>query len=45
MRAPVIGLLDHEWETIEELCFGLSEEQWKEPTALPGWTVQDTSAT
>jgi uncharacterized protein (TIGR03083 family) len=41
MRAPVIGLLDHEWETIEELCFPLSEEQWKEPTALPGWTVQD----
>jgi uncharacterized protein (TIGR03083 family) len=41
MRAPAIGLLDHEWETIEELCFPLTEEQWKLPTALPGWSVQD----
>src|SRR2546422_827056 len=29
------------WASIETLCTGLSEEEWKTPTDCPGWTVQD----
>lgn len=29
------------WSSIEALCSSLTEEQWKQPTALPGWSVQD----
>ena len=29
------------WASIDELCSSLTEEQWKRPTALPGWSVQD----
>ena len=29
------------WASIDELCSSLTEEQWKQPTALPGWSVQD----
>jgi uncharacterized protein (TIGR03083 family) len=29
------------WASIDELCSPLTEEQWKHPTALPGWSVQD----
>lgn len=33
--------LGRTWTSIEALCASLSEEQWKRPTALPGWSVQD----
>jgi uncharacterized protein (TIGR03083 family) len=29
------------WASIDALCASLTEEQWKRPTALPGWSVQD----
>ncbi|MGZ6790570.1 MAG: maleylpyruvate isomerase family mycothiol-dependent enzyme [Mycobacteriaceae bacterium] len=29
------------WDDIDELLAGLSDEQWKTPTALPGWRVHD----
>lgn len=36
-----IDQLDQTWHSIIELCAGLTEQQWKTPTDLPGWTVQD----
>lgn len=32
------------WDTIETLLSGLTDEQWEQPTALPGWTVHDVVA-
>ena len=29
------------WRSIDGLCAGLSEEQWKTATDCPGWSVQD----
>lgn len=29
------------FESLESLCSGLTEQQWKMPTQLPGWSVQD----
>lgn len=29
------------WHTITDLVSGLDEAQWKQPSDLPGWTVQD----
>ena len=29
------------YRSISEFCAGLSETDWKTPTQLPGWTVQD----
>ncbi len=37
----IIDTLDHTWSSINTLCSSLSEEQWKTPTQLPGWSVQD----
>lgn len=39
-----IATLRSVWGSISELCADLDEEQWKRPTALPGWTVQDNLA-
>jgi len=36
-----IAMLDETWASISDLGHDLSEEQWKSPTELPGWTVQD----
>lgn len=36
-----IDKLDQTWHAIIELCAGLSEQDWKTPTDLPGWSVQD----
>lgn len=30
------------WDSIDEVCATLTEEQWKRPTDCPGWSVQDT---
>jgi uncharacterized protein (TIGR03083 family) len=29
------------WTSIDELCSSFTEDEWKRPTALPGWSVQD----
>jgi uncharacterized protein (TIGR03083 family) len=30
------------WDSIDEVCAALTEEQWKRATDCPGWSVQDT---
>lgn len=37
----ILDTLEHTWSSINTLCESLTEEQWKTPTQLPGWTVQD----
>lgn len=41
MGEPVIALLDQVWSSIEDLCSELPTADWKKPTDLPGWNVQD----
>lgn len=36
-----IDKLEQIWTSISQLCAGLTEEQWKTPSQLPKWTVQD----
>jgi uncharacterized protein (TIGR03083 family) len=36
-----IDKLEQIWHSLGELCAGLTEAQWKTPTVLPRWTVQD----
>ncbi len=36
-----VGNLGRIWASIEALCSSLTEAQWKQSTALPGWSVQD----
>jgi len=36
-----LDTLEHTWKFINSLCAQLTEQQWKTPTQLPGWTVQD----
>lgn len=36
-----IAVLEHVWVRVIELCGTLSDEQWHQPTQLPGWTVKD----
>ncbi len=38
----LVDVLEGVWRSIEELGESLSEDDWKQPTELPGWTVQDT---
>ena len=37
----LVEMMEHVWNSIGELCGGLTEEQWKTPTDCPGWSVQD----
>jgi uncharacterized protein (TIGR03083 family) len=39
-----VDLLEQVWGSLDEACTGLTEEQWKTPTDLPGWSVQDNLA-
>ncbi len=41
MSEPVVDLLGSVWRSIDDLCADLSEQEWKTPTDLPGWSVQD----
>lgn len=41
---PMVDLLADEWQAIDQTCAGLDEGQWKLPTCLPGWSVQDQLA-
>ena len=36
-----IDKLEETWSSISQLGAQLTESQWKTPTALPGWSVQD----
>lgn len=41
---PSIEHLEATWQSIVDVCSDLTEEQWKQPTGCPGWSVQDTVA-
>jgi uncharacterized protein (TIGR03083 family) len=41
MSDPTIDLLEAVWESIIAVGRQLTEVDWKRPTDLPGWTVQD----
>jgi uncharacterized protein (TIGR03083 family) len=41
MSEPIVDVLEEEWSSLAALGRGLTEQQWKTATALPGWTVQD----
>lgn len=36
-----IDTLEQTWRSMTEFCAGLTEQDWKTPTQLPKWTVQD----
>ncbi len=37
----LVDMMGHVWNSISELCDGVSEAEWKTPTDCPGWSVQD----
>ena len=37
----LVALLDHVWASIDDVGRVLSEAEWKTPTEVPGWSVQD----
>ncbi|HMF82519.1 MAG TPA: maleylpyruvate isomerase family mycothiol-dependent enzyme [Acidimicrobiia bacterium] len=37
----LVDRLEEVWTSIDSMCANLNEEQWKTPTDLPGWSVQD----
>jgi len=37
----LVDRLDEVWTSIDGFCADLSEEEWKRPTEVPGWSVQD----
>jgi uncharacterized protein (TIGR03083 family) len=37
----LVDMLDDVWTSIDQLGSVLDEADWKKPTELPGWTVQD----
>jgi uncharacterized protein (TIGR03083 family) len=37
----LVDRLEQVWSSIETVCADLTEAQWKTPTDLPGWSVQD----
>jgi uncharacterized protein (TIGR03083 family) len=41
MTEPVVEQLETVWASIGSLCADFGEDEWRTPTALPGWTVQD----
>ena len=40
----LVDRLEQVWTSIDAACTGLDEAQWKTPTDLPGWSVQDNLA-
>jgi uncharacterized protein (TIGR03083 family) len=40
-QSQAVDLLRSEFQALADLCSDLSEDQWDEPTCLPGWTVRD----
>jgi uncharacterized protein (TIGR03083 family) len=41
-REPAIDALSAVWSSVYELAASLSDDQWHEPSILPGWSVGDT---
>jgi uncharacterized protein (TIGR03083 family) len=37
----LVDRLEEVWASIDSMCATLTEAQWKTPTDLPGWSVQD----
>lgn len=37
----LVDRLEQVWSSTEAACTDLTEQQWKTPTDLPGWSVQD----
>ncbi|MBM3659626.1 MAG: maleylpyruvate isomerase family mycothiol-dependent enzyme [Actinobacteria bacterium] len=37
----LVDQLSEVWDRLAALCADLTEEEWKRPTAVPGWSVQD----
>jgi uncharacterized protein (TIGR03083 family) len=37
----LVDRLEEVWASIDSMCANLTEPQWKTPTDLPGWSVQD----
>ena len=37
----LVSNMETVWGSIESLCRGLEEAQWRAPTECPGWSVQD----
>jgi uncharacterized protein (TIGR03083 family) len=37
----LVDRLEEVWGSIDSMCANLTEVQWKTPTDLPGWSVQD----
>ena len=37
----LVDMMESVWQSIGELCDGLTEAEWKTPTDCPGWSVQD----
>jgi uncharacterized protein (TIGR03083 family) len=44
VREAVVSNLDEEWTALGELLGSLSPADWRIPSVLPGWTVQDVVA-
>ncbi|HZP31116.1 MAG TPA: maleylpyruvate isomerase family mycothiol-dependent enzyme [Acidimicrobiia bacterium] len=42
--SELIDLLDAVWSSLADLGSGLTEADWKTPTDVPGWSVQDNLA-
>ncbi len=40
----IVDNLEHVWQSIDMLCASFTEREWKTPTDLPGWSVQDNIA-
>ena len=37
----LVDRLEEVWASIDSMCANLTDAQWKTPTDLPGWSVQD----
>lgn len=44
VRATVVDNLAEEWATLDQLLGELAEAEWRLPSVLPGWSVQDMVA-
>ena len=43
-KSDVLSGLFGTWDSLDRLLTGLSEQQWRTPTPLPGWCVHDVVA-
>lgn len=43
-RDDIVTALDEVWAQVADLCRPLTEAEWKLPSRLPGWSVQDLVA-